>query len=582
MLLQRRLAVAWLRGASSSGARRLSLPAPPPFAERRRVVVTGIGLVTPLGVGAQRSWDALVAGEVATRRLEGAEFAALPCRVAGTVPRGSGAGLFDAEALPHAPASRNAPFVQMALVAADEALADADGGAASQHRTINGVWGDGAEARCAVCVGSGIGALSEIVSAGAAVNKGQHRKVSPFFVPKVLLNMAGAQIAIRHGIRGPNHTLVTACAAGAHNIIDAAKLIALGDADVALAGGSESCVEPLALAGFARAKALATDFNDSPLEASRPFDAKRCGFVMGEGAGVVVLEEYEIAKRRGAKIYAEVRGWAQAASARESGCDWLGRDTLKRKHVHVCMHKHAHTPRNAHIQRTAHKQVRGWGSGGDAYHITSPVEDGTGAAHVMQQALSVAGLPPSAVFLVYVSNNTRPHSPPPIPPCRERARTHTHMHLHTHAHAHTGGAHQLPRNVDTHGRRDRDTRHSACIPGLPRPAHLLQQGQHGAFARSGWRGRGCCDDPFALPPKNPRYCQPGKAVRGCASGYQHRQGPRTGRVRHAGGYVQLFWVWRRECGAPLRSGVEPKAPTTSLRCTISEVVIRWDTRSPGQ
>ena len=405
------------------------------------MVVTGIGLVTPLGVGAQRSWDALVAGEVATRRLEGAEFAALPCRVAGTVPRGSGAGLFDAEALPHAPASRNAPFVQMALVAADEALADADGGAASQHRTINGVWGDGAEARCAVCVGSGIGALSEIVSAGAAVNKGQHRKVSPFFVPKVLLNMAGAQIAIRHGIRGPNHTLVTACAAGAHNIIDAAKLIALGDADVALAGGSESCVEPLALAGFARAKALATDFNDSPLEASRPFDAKRCGFVMGEGAGVVVLEEYEIAKRRGAKIYAEVRGWAQAASARESGCDWLGRDTLKRKHVHVCMHKHAHTPRNAHIQRTAHKQVRGWGSGGDAYHITSPVEDGTGAAHVMQQALSVAGLPPSAVFLVYVSSNTRPHSPPPIPPPPARARTHTHTCTCTHMHMHTQVGH---------------------------------------------------------------------------------------------------------------------------------------------
>jgi len=257
-----------------TGRRHLSLPAPPAFAARRRVVVTGIGLVTPLGVGTARTWERLVAGDVATHRLEGKAFEALPCQVAATVPRGKGDALFDPDGLEHAPSSRTAPFVQMALVAAAEALADASGDKAAHSKSISDLWGDGMDARCAVCVGSGIGALSDIVTAGQAVDAGQHRKVSPFFVPKVLLNMAGAQIAIRHGIRGPNHTLVTACAAGAHNIMDAAKLIALGEADMALAGGSESCVEPLAIAGFSRAKALATDYNDTPLLASRPFDAK--------------------------------------------------------------------------------------------------------------------------------------------------------------------------------------------------------------------------------------------------------------------------------------------------------------------
>jgi 3-oxoacyl-[acyl-carrier-protein] synthase II len=323
-----------------------SLPAPPDFAPRRRVAVTGIGLVTPLGIGAARTWERLVAGHVATSKLEGKEFEAMPCRVAACVPRGKGAGLFDPDGLPHAPASRTAPFVQMALIAASEALVDASGDKDAHSKSIADIWGKGMDSRCAVCVGSGIGALSDIVSAGMAVDAGQHRKVSPFFVPKVLLNMAAAQIAIRHGVRGPNHAMVTACAAGAHNIIDAAKLIALGEADVALAGGSESCVEPLAVAGFSRAKALATDYNDSPHEASRPFDTKRCGFVMGEGAGVLVLEELESARKRGARIYAEVRGW---------------------------------------------------GSGGDGYHITSPAEDGAGAALVMQQALRTAGLDASDV-----------------------------------------------------------------------------------------------------------------------------------------------------------------------------------------
>ena len=305
------------------------------------MVVTGIGLVTPLGVGTARTWERLVAGDVATAKLEGQEYEAMPCRVAAQVPRGKGAGLFDPDGLPFAPSSRTAPFVQMALVAAAEALVDATGDEAAHTKSIAELWGQGVDSRCAICVGSGIGALSDIVAAGAAVNAGQHRKVSPFFVPKVLLNMAGAQIAIRHGIRGPNHSMVTACAAGAHNIIDAAKLIALGEADVALAGGSESCIEPLAIAGFSRAKALASDYNDSPQEASRPFDSRRCGFVMGEGAGVLVLEELESARNRRAKIYAEVRGW---------------------------------------------------GSGGDGYHITSPAEDGAGAALVMRQALSSAGL----------------------------------------------------------------------------------------------------------------------------------------------------------------------------------------------
>ena len=201
--------MAWVlrRSPRMSGARHLSLAAPPAFAPRRRVVVTGIGLVTPLGVGAARTWERLVAGDVATHRLEDKAFETLPCQVAATVPRGKGEALFDPEGLEHAPASRTAPFVQMALIAAAEALADAWGDDAARSKSIADLWGDGTDSRCAVCVGSGIGALSDIVSAGQAVDSGQHRKVSPFFVPKVLLNMAGAQIAIRHGIRGPNHSM---------------------------------------------------------------------------------------------------------------------------------------------------------------------------------------------------------------------------------------------------------------------------------------------------------------------------------------------------------------------------------------
>mmetsp|Transcript_12700 Transcript_12700/g.44448 ORF Transcript_12700/g.44448 Transcript_12700/m.44448 type:complete len:332 (+) Transcript_12700:470-1465(+) len=207
------------------------------------------------------------------------------------------------------------------------------------------IWGESMLPKIAVCVGSGIGALGEIVEAGKLVTTSP-RKLSPFFVPKVLLNMAGGNIAIRHGIRGPNHTMVTACAAGAHNIMDAAKMIALGEVDAALAGGTESCMEPLAVAGFSRAKSLACEFNEDPSSASRPFDARRCGFVMGEGSAVLVLEELEMARSRGARIYAEIRGW---------------------------------------------------GSGGDAYHITSPPEDGEGAARVMKAAMDMGGVSPQQV-----------------------------------------------------------------------------------------------------------------------------------------------------------------------------------------
>jgi len=271
--------------------------------------VTGIGMATPFGVGTKISWEGIISGTSAVRRLEGEAYANLPCKVAASVPRGPDPHQFDSSSLADYPSSRTAPFVQLAILAADEALADAVGAGGAGHSLVQpkDIWGEEMLARMAVCIGSGIGALGDMVEAGKLVTASP-RKLSPFFVPKILLNMAGGNIAIRHGIKGPNHTMVTACAAGAHNIMDAAKMIALGEVDAALAGGTESCMEPLAVAGFSRAKSLACDFNDEPGSASRPFDARRCGFVMGEGSAVLVLEELELARSRGARIYAEVAG----------------------------------------------------------------------------------------------------------------------------------------------------------------------------------------------------------------------------------------------------------------------------------
>ena len=208
-------------------------------------------MITPFGVGTTRTWNKLLTGESATVALEGPRYNDLPCKVAGLVPRGNDAGLWNEDALPHAPPSRTATFVQFGLTAADEALADAGFGIDSSK--ISSAYDPN---RIAVCVGSGIGSLDDILLSGKLVENGQSRKVSPFFVPTVLRNMAGAQISIRHGLAGPNQTLVTACAAGAHSIIDAARMIALGEADAAVAGGTESCISPLAIAGFSRARSI--------------------------------------------------------------------------------------------------------------------------------------------------------------------------------------------------------------------------------------------------------------------------------------------------------------------------------------
>jgi 3-oxoacyl-[acyl-carrier-protein] synthase II len=228
-------------------------------------------MITPFGVGTTRTWNKLLTGESATVSLEGTQYEDLPCKVAGLVPRGKEAGLWNEDSLPHAPTSRTATFVQFALTAADEALADAGFGLESAKivDTFN-------RDRIAVCVGSGIGSLDDILASGTLVGNGQSRKVSPFFVPKVLLNMAGAQISIRHGLAGPNQTVVTACAAGAHSIIDAARMIALGEADAAVAGGTEACISPLAIAGFSRARYLPSHPAPSPLESSFSANLIRC------------------------------------------------------------------------------------------------------------------------------------------------------------------------------------------------------------------------------------------------------------------------------------------------------------------
>jgi len=279
-----------------SASLRVALP-PIPRSAQRRVVVTGLGCVTPLGVGVQRSWEALLAGACGIRQLD-APLNVFPTRVAGCVPRGLAAGEFSLEAAvgrAHL-RSQGVDFIGFAQQAAAEALQnaglDTSEGPGSSHI------GPFSRDAFGVSIGSGIGSLDEtaavaVTFAELGLDAGQ-RKVSPFFVPRLLVNMAAGNVSIRHGLRGPNHAAATACATGAHAIGDAFRLIKYGDADAMLAGGTESCINALALAGFSRAKAMATRFNDDPGAASRPFDARRDGFVLGEGAGVLVLEEREV------------------------------------------------------------------------------------------------------------------------------------------------------------------------------------------------------------------------------------------------------------------------------------------------
>jgi len=309
----------------------------------RRVVITGLGLVTPLGTGVEHVWKGILDGRSGIRPITAFDTEGYGCTIAGEVPsvdgRGGGEagqpGVFDPDQVMSAKDRKRVDdFILYAIAAADEALADADWKPKSE---------DDKEAT-GVMVGSGIGGLGPIADTAIVLKEQGVRRVSPFFIPSALINLASGQISIRHGLKGPNHSVVTACATGAHAIGDAARMIALGDADVMVAGGAESSVVPIGIAGFLACKALCTAYNDTPEKASRPYDRGHAGFVMGEGAGVMVLEEYEHAKARGAKIYAEVVGY---------------------------------------------------GMSGDAYHITAPSEDGDGGLRAMKAALKRAGMQPS-------------------------------------------------------------------------------------------------------------------------------------------------------------------------------------------
>ena len=298
----------------------------------RRVVVTGLGLVTPLGNGVKTNWERLLASQSGIRRIDTFEVSDLPAQIAGIVPRGTGPGELDLDAVASAKDRRRMDdFIVYGLAAAMEAVEDS--GWKPQD--------DEGQERTGVMIGSGIGGLPNIADGAATLEKSGPRRISPFFIPAALINLVSGHVSIRYGFKGPNHAVVTACATGAHAIGDAARIIQFDDADVMVAGGAEGAVHRLGMAGFAAAKALSTGFNDQPTKGSRPWDKDRDGFVMGEGAGIVVLEELEHAKKRGAKIYGEVIGY---------------------------------------------------GMSGDAHHITAPAADGNGGFRAMTAALKRAGV----------------------------------------------------------------------------------------------------------------------------------------------------------------------------------------------
>ncbi|CAM6094797.1 unnamed protein product [Calypogeia fissa] len=348
-----------VRHGSTSAARAAFQP--PPLQPQRRVVVTGLGLVTPLATGVQATWEQILeerSGVHALRpqdlKLYGADDSSLrqtleqlPSRVVATVKYGSAPNEFNSEKWIGQDQKRIAPFIAYALCASEEALSDA--GWKPQELE--------ARERTGVAIGGGIGCISDMIGAAQLVIGKQLRRLSPFFIPRILINMAAGHVSITHGFKGPNHAAVTACASGAHSIGDAARMIRFGDADVMVAGGTESSVDAVSIAGFCRARALSTRFNDDPQRSSRPFDRDRDGFVMGEGAGILVLEELEHAQQRGARIYAEVRGY---------------------------------------------------GMSGDAYHITQPSGDGRGAVLAMARALNQSGLQPNDVDYVNAHATSTP------------------------------------------------------------------------------------------------------------------------------------------------------------------------------
>lgn len=319
----------------------------------RRVVVTGMGLVTPLGVGVEHVWRALLEGRSGIRRLDHIDLVDLSTHLAGVVPRDSEqpGGLNVAALGSPKERRRIGDFMLYALEAARQALDDAGWAPTHEHE----------RERTGVMVGSGIGGLDSIVANAVALHEHGPRRVSPFFIPTAIINEAAALISMRYHLQGPNHAVATACSSGAHAIGDAARMIALDDADVMVAGGTEAAVSRLAMSGFAILQALSRSFNDSPEQASRPWDRARDGFVLGEGAGIVVLEELEHARRRGATLHAEVLGY---------------------------------------------------GMSGDAYHITAPAPEGRGPLRAMQTALARARIDVSELDYVNAHATSTPVGDP--------------------------------------------------------------------------------------------------------------------------------------------------------------------------
>jgi 3-oxoacyl-[acyl-carrier-protein] synthase II len=315
----------------------------------KRVVVTGIGLVTPLGCGIDHVWDRLVKGDSGIRDIETFDVSDLPARIGGEVPRGDSAeGLFNIdEWVPTKEQRRMDSFIEYGMGAAQMAVRD------------SGWMPEDEESKCrtGVLIGAGIGGLPEISKSAKIVEDRNVRKLSPFFIPASLINLVAGHVSIKFGFKGPCHAVVTACSSGAHAIGDAARMIMLDDADVMVAGGAEAAMCRLGVAGFAQARALSTNFNDSPEKASRPWDQDRDGFVMGDGSGIVVLEELEHARKRGAKIYAELIGY---------------------------------------------------GMSGDANHITAPASDGDGAFRCMSMAMKRAQLNPEDIDYINAHGTSTP------------------------------------------------------------------------------------------------------------------------------------------------------------------------------
>ncbi|TAL34072.1 MAG: beta-ketoacyl-[acyl-carrier-protein] synthase II [Alphaproteobacteria bacterium] len=318
----------------------------------RRVVVTGMGIVSPLGLGLEHNWKAITAGKSGLRKIKSFDASDLPSQVAGEVPRKTetedGPGYLDiGKYIEHKEQKKMDTFIHYGYVAAVDAVEDSGW----KPQDYDG------QCRTGVLLGSGIGGLINIQDTSIMMQEKGPRRISPFFIPSSLINLISGQVSIRYGFKGPNHAVVTACATGSHAIGDAARLIAWDDADVMVAGGAEAAICRVGVGGFAACRALSTGYNETPERASRPFDKGRDGFVIGEGAGVVVLEEYEHAKKRGAKIYAEVIGY---------------------------------------------------GLSGDAYHVTSPSEDGDGGFRAMKAAMKRAGVGPEQIEYINAHGTSTP------------------------------------------------------------------------------------------------------------------------------------------------------------------------------